>query len=189
MCVRHWLACIFSFKPHNHLKGGRHIIIVPIYGYEHGVLGMGNWLNASQLTGRDTCLLSPASNHSVSLPLSWETEAVQGPTSQSGWQVNHILFLSSKSLQSSLCFCPVNPLYLLKNTSEVHYKHRPCVKIRGQTRSGPEFHLWVDTLQSMTASIEPEMIQKWDSEGAEVWSQAWPLELGLWEFVENLGNA
>ena len=42
-------------------------------------------------------------------------------------------------------FCPVNPLCLLKNTSKVHYKHRPCVKIRGQTRNGPEFHLWVDT--------------------------------------------
>ena len=25
--------------------------------------------------------------------------------------------------------------------------------------------------------------------GAEVWSQAWPWELGLWELVENLGNA
>ena len=69
-------------------------------------------------------------------------------------------------------FYSVNPLCLLKNTSKVHYKYRPCVKIRGQTRNGPEFHLWVDTLQSMTASIEPEMIQKWDSEGAEVWSQA-----------------
>ena len=85
-------------------------------------------------------------------------------------------------------FCPVNPLCLLKNTSKVHYKHRPCVKTRGQTRNGPKFHLWVGRLQSMTASREPEMIQKWDSGGGRSLESGMTLRAGALRICRKFGK-